>query len=148
MVLEQFLTISVKDLRQAGLLKPNTRQKALFEWRRDVLDYASITAVTNGTEYGQYVLLSYYHHGEPVEQLVTLYLRDLYNGGAVLYFACPVSGLACRKLYFDESRGQFVGRVVVGAPYLHTLRAAERRRIEAAPYRWRLLNTGQRAVTL
>ena len=129
-------------------MKPDTRQQAQFEWRRDVFEYASITVVTVGTYGGHYALFSYYHHGKPVEQLITLYWRELYNGGGVYFLACPVSGLACRKLYFDESRGQFVARVVVGAPYLHTLRAAERRKIEAVPYRWRLLNSDKRAVTV
>lgn len=147
MVLEQFLTISVRDLRQAGLLKPDTRQKALFEWERGT-NYASITAVTDGTGFVPFALLSYYHNGRAVEQGVTLRWHDLNNGRGFYYLVCPVSGLSCQKLYFDERRGQFVGRVVVGAPYLHTLRADKRRRIVAAPYRWRLLNTDKRAVTL
>ena len=34
MVLEQYLTVSLSDFKQAGLFKPGKREKALFEWKR------------------------------------------------------------------------------------------------------------------
>lgn len=147
MVLDQFLTVSIADFKQAGLFTPQVRQKALFEWRRGA-EYASITAVTDGTAFVPFALLSYYHNGRPVEQGVTLRWHALYNGGGFYYFVCPVSGLSCEKLYFSEQYGQFIGRVATRAKYLHNLRGADRRAVEARPYRWQLLNRNPRAVTL
>lgn len=46
MVLEQYLTVSLSDFRQAGLFNRGKREKALFEWKRGE-DYASLTAVTD-----------------------------------------------------------------------------------------------------
>ena len=34
MVLEQYLTVSLSDFRQAGLFNRGKREKALFEWKR------------------------------------------------------------------------------------------------------------------
>lgn len=147
MVLEQFVTLSVADLKQAGLLTPHARQKALFEWERG-RDYASITAVTDYTRPTPYVLLSYYNHGQPVEQGVTLRWHSLYNGGGFYYFICPVSGLSCEKLYFSERHGQFIGRVAAGAKYLHNLSTEDRRAVVCVPFRWRLLRRDRRAVSL
>ena len=92
------------------------------------------------------VFLSYYSDGEPVEQGLTLYWHNLYNGGGFYYFGCPVSGLACEKLYYSPEHRLFIGRVATGAPYLKNLRAAEIAAIKAAPYRWRILNREPRAV--
>ena len=148
MVLEQYLTVSLSDFKQAGLFKPGKREKALFEWKRGE-DYASITAVTDDTGaegFPPLVFLSYYCDGEPVEQGLTLYWHNLYNGGGFYYFGCPVSGLACEKLYYSPEHRLFIGRVATGAPYLNNLRAAEIAAIKAAPYRWRILNREPRAV--
>ena len=148
MVLEQYLTVSLSDFKQAGLFKPGKREKALFEWKRGE-DYASITAVTDDTGaegFPPLVFLSYYSDGEPVEQGLTLYWHNLYNGGGFYYFGCPVSGLACEKLYYSPEHRLFGGRVATGAPYLKNLRAAEIAAIKAAPYRWRILNREPRAV--
>lgn len=145
MVLEQYLTVSLSDFKQAGLFKRGKREKALFEWKRGE-EYASLTAVTDGTGFVPFAVLSFYYNGEPVEQSVTLYWHNLYNGGGFYYFGCPVSGLSCEKLYFCPERRQFIGRVATGAKYLHNLRDAERRAVEARPYRWRILNREPRAV--
>ena len=142
------MTVSLSDFKQAGLFKRGKREKALFEWKRGE-DYASITAVTDDTGaegFPPLVFLSYYSDGEPVEQGVTLYWHNLYNGGGFYYFGCPVSGLACEKLYYSPEHRRFIGRVATGAPYLNNLRAAEIAAITAAPYRWRILNREPRAV--
>ena len=147
MVLEQYLTVSIADLKRAGLFTPHTREKALFEWMRGT-DYASITAVTDGLGCVPFALLSYYHNGRPVEQGVTLRWHKLHNGGGFYYFVCPLSGLSCEKLYFSNEHGQFIGRVATRAQYLNTLKRREREAITARPYRWRIMRQDARAVRL
>ena len=137
MVLEQFITLGVSDLKRAGLFTPEKVRKVQIEWDRGT-DYASITAVTNFTGYVPFAVLSYYHNGRPVEQGVTLRWHNLYNGGGFYYFVCPLSGLSCEKLYFSDEHGQFIGRVATRARYLHTLRTRERLEITARPYRWNI----------
>ena len=147
MVLEQFVTLAVADLKRAGLFTPSTVQQVKFEWDRGT-DYASITAVTDLTGYVPFAVLSYYHNGRPVEQGVTLRWHDLYNGGVFFYFVCPLSGLSCEKLYFSDEHGQFIGRVATRAQYLNTLRKQEREQITARPYRWKIRRDNSPALTL
>lgn len=147
MVLEQFVTLKVADLKRAGMFTPSTRQQVKIEWTRGT-EYASITAVTDCAGFVPFVVLSYYWHGEPMEQGVTLRWHSLYNGGGFYFFVCPLSGLSCEKLYFSEQHGQFIGRVATRARYLHTLRNAERNAITARPYRWQMLRDNQHAVTV
>lgn len=147
MVLEQFVTLAVADLKRAGMFTPETVQKVKIEWDRGT-DYASITAVTNLTGYVPFAVLSYYHNGRPVEQGVTLRWHNLYNGGGFYYFVCPLSGFSCEKLYFSDEHGQFIGRVATRAPYLNTLRTQERNAIKSRPYRWKMRRDGIHAVTV
>lgn len=147
MVLEQFITLALSDFTRAGMFTPSTRQQIRFEWDRGT-DYASITAVSDFTGYVPFVVLSYYHNGRPVEQGVTLRWHDLYNGGGFYYFVCPVSGLSCEKLYFSDKHGQFIGRVATRAPYLNTLRTAERLAIRRRPYLWKIRRDHGPAVTV
>ena len=116
--IDQYLTLSVTDLKRLGFLKPRELKSGRVSWYRGGEEIASIH-VTTDTRALPMCYLSYSHDGEPVQEILRLMFKhsnlDPEGEHGYYYFVCPSTGECCRKLY--AVNGRFVGRAAFSPLY-------------------------------
>ena len=116
--IDEYLTLSVSDLRRLGYLKPGALMGGRVTWKRGDTVTASIS-VTTDTRALPMCYLVYRYDGEPKQENIRLMFKhsNLNPEGnhGYYYFVCPVTGDCCRKLY--NVGGRFVGRSAFKALY-------------------------------
>lgn len=109
--IEDYITLSVTDLKRLGYLKPRNVIGGVVSWKRGGHTTAQID-VTTDTRGVPMCYLSYAYRGTPVRETIRLMFKhsNLNPEGehGYYYFVCPVTGVCCRKLY--NVNGRFVGR--------------------------------------
>ncbi len=108
-VIEDLLCLSVADLRRLGFFRPGRSVIGPVNWRRGGEIIASVEVEICTGAAVPFMRLRYRADGQPVEYSTPLrfHASNLGRGG-YYYFACPVTGLSCRKLYLYGTR--FVSR--------------------------------------
>ena len=116
--IEDYITLSVTDLKRLGYLKPRNVIGGVVSWKRGGHTTAQID-VTTDTRGVPMCYLSYAYRGTPVRETIRLMFKhsNLNPEGehGYYYFVCPVTGVCCRKLY--NVNGRFVGRSAFKALY-------------------------------
>jgi len=118
-IMENLLSVSISDLNRHGLLNPNTRRAVKMFWTLpDGTRWASMVVVTDTTFEVATVRFVYEEsNGKVHDERVLLYWKrsNLNANHGFYYFACPVSGRACRNLYLVG--GRFISRYAFRALY-------------------------------
>lgn len=118
MTIDDYLSLSVKDVKRLGFLRPDTTVSGRVEWKRGGAVIASVGFATKTTGV-PVARFSYEANGEPMTYDVALrWKRSNLNpdtNHGYYYFVCPVTGALCRKLYLVD--GRFVGRKAFHALY-------------------------------
>lgn len=109
--IEDYLTLSVADLRRLGYLTKNELKGGRVFWKIGDAVTAQID-ITTDTRAVPMCYLSYVFRGETKQETIRLMWKhsnlDPDGEHGYYYFVCPVSGECCRKLY--HVGGRFVGR--------------------------------------
>ena len=131
--IDQYLTLSVSDLKRLGYLKPRAVLGGCVSWKRGETVTASI-GVTTDTRALPMCYLVYRYDGEHKQENIRLMFKhsNLNPEGehGYYYFVCPVTGDCCRKLY--NVGGRFVGRSAFKA--LYPKQAASRKQRQSLRY--------------
>lgn len=116
--IDQYLTLSVADLKRLGYLKPRALMGGRVSWKRGGTVTASIS-VTTDTRAIPICYFNYRYDGEPKQDIIRLMFKhsnlNPEGNAGYYYFVCPVTGDCCRKLY--NVGGRFVGRSAFKAIY-------------------------------
>lgn len=116
--IDQYLTLSVTDIKRLGLLKSRAVCKGGVSWKRGEHTTAQIQVVTD-TRALPMCYLVYRYNGDAIQDKIRLMFKhsNLNPEGehGYYYFVCPVTGACCRKLYLVN--GHFVGRSAFRALY-------------------------------
>lgn len=135
MTIDKYLSLSVKDCKRLGFLRPDATVSGCVEWKRDGAVIASVGFATKTTGV-PVARFSYEANGEPMAYDVALrWKRSNLNAATehgYYYFVCPVTGALCRKLYLVD--GRFVGRKAFHALYEQQTFSQKERR-ERGPWR-------------
>lgn len=111
MTIDDYLSISVSDLKRMGYFAPAATCSGVVTWKRGGHVVASVGFATKTTGV-PVARFSYEVNGEPQAYDVALrWKRSNLNPTTehgYYYFVCPVTGALCRKLYLVD--GRFVGR--------------------------------------
>lgn len=108
--IEDYLRLTVGDLRRAGYLKANGTFEGVLRWTRRGEQVAATNLRVHISTDVAYMALAYDYKGATVNTEITLRFKpsNLNNGAGYYYFVCPVTGLSCRNLYLYN--GRFVSR--------------------------------------
>lgn len=111
MTIDDYLSISVSELKSMGYFLPAATCSGVVTWKRGGSLIASVGFATKTTGV-PVAKFSYEANGRPVAYDVALrWKRSNLNPTTehgYYYFVCPVTGALCRKLYLVD--GRFVGR--------------------------------------
>lgn len=133
MTIDDYLSISVSDLKRMGYFVPAATCSGVVNWKRDghVIASVGFATKTTGVPVARF---SYEANGEPQAYDVALrWKRSNLNPTTehgYYYFVCPVTGALCRKLYLVD--GRFVGRKAFHALYEKQTYTKKDRRERAA----------------
>lgn len=109
--IDDYLTLSVTDLKRLGFLKPRQLKHGVVTWKRGGDTTAQIHVITD-TRALPMCYLFYSYEGETVQETIRLMFKhsnlDPEGEHGYYYFVCPATGAYCRKLY--AVNGRFVGR--------------------------------------
>lgn len=116
--IDDYLTLSVADLKRMGFLKPDALVRGNIRFTVGNKERAAVGAATD-TRGVPVFKLAYLYNGEPID--TTIYLRwkrsnlNPNSTNGYYYFVCPVTGKMCRKLYIVN--GRFVSRQAFNPMY-------------------------------
>ena len=126
--IDEYLTLSVADLKRLGFLKPRDLMGGGVTWKRGNRIAAQIH-VTTDTRAVPMCYLSYMYEGKPKRETIRLMFKhsNLNPEGehGYYYFVCPVTGDCCRRLYNVD--GRFVGRSAFRALYPQQAKSSKAR---------------------
>ena len=109
--IDEYLCISIADIKRLGYLNPNTVCQGVVTWNRGGRKAAEVTMRVKTTGV-PFVSFGYSYKGTPTRQDVPLrWKRSNLNPESehgYYYFVCPDTGALCRKLYIVD--GRFVSR--------------------------------------
>lgn len=111
MTIDDYLSISVAELKRMGYFAPATTRSGVVSWKRggNVIASVGLATKTTGVPVARF---SYEVNGKPQAYDVALrWKRSNLNPTTeygYYYFVCPVTGALCRKLYLVD--GRFIGR--------------------------------------
>lgn len=114
--IEELLCVSTASLKRLGFLRPRAYCSGVLEWKHGdhVTGRAGVAIDTRGEV--PTIRFAYNFNGTPVDYTALLrYTPSNLNRGGYYYFACPVTGRSCRKLYLVG--GRFVSRYAFRAVY-------------------------------
>lgn len=124
--IEDYLTLTIADLKRNGLLAPSAFNTGTITWKRGGVEAASIRVDVDTSAASPYVRLKYTCDGSPFEYVARLkYTPSNLNRGGYYYFVCPATGHPCRKLFLVGDR--FVSRFAFYAPYATQARSHSER---------------------
>lgn len=116
--IDEYLTLSVTDLKRLGILRPRHLADGTVTWKTGDRVEASICVMAD-TRTVPVCYLSYSYDGAPVAERIRLMFKhsNLNPEGehGYYYFVCPDTGKCCRKLY--NVCGRFVSRSAFRALY-------------------------------
>ena len=109
--IDDYLTLSVTDLKRLGFLNPRELKSGVVSWKRGERTTAQVQVITD-TRALPMCYLFYAYEGESRRAEIRLMFKhsnlDPEGKHGYYYFVCPVTGDYCRKLYAVD--GQFMGR--------------------------------------
>ena len=109
-ILENYIRLTIRDLKRTGFLKPRTFKDGAITWYRGGHHVASVSVQSNLLAQIPCVVLSYSCDGVPVRDSFALKFQasNLKEGTGYYYFVCPETGRSCRNLYLVD--GHFMSR--------------------------------------
>lgn len=109
-ILENYIRLTIGDLKRTGFLKPCAFKRGSMMWYRGDRPVASVSVQSDLLGQIPSVVLSYKCDGVPVRDSFALKFQasNLGDGAGYYYFICPETGKACRNLYLVD--GRFMSR--------------------------------------